>query len=275
MTDYKGNHLIQSILHADEGLHWSDLKHMATSPQHFLSALHTDFPMTKAMRFGNLIDGIIYHGEIPPVWDGYFRGKGKNSDGVHWDDWSAAHGVKNNEDAYKPDEVEDALMCVDSIRKHPKAMSILVESASQTQTVMRWPLKGLGDTYAEGTPDSVGVYEGRKYVADLKVTPVVEKRRFYRHAWDMGWFGQVAWYSLPTEAVDLYIVAAQPTRPWEVVVYKMSERLVRAADDHWKDLINRIRFCINNDDWPWRTDAIEEIDIPDTDYGVELEGEVF
>lgn len=249
-----------------EPIHWSTLKHILQSPRHYQNVLASCVPETAFMRFGSLVDALVFsdmHNYV--VYDGRRQGKA-------WEQFEADNVHRSIVTVAEWDRAE---ACAESISNHAQAMVALAGTRQRTH---RWEING---RECSGTPDVVGTDAiGIGFITDLKISHATAPARFPWHARKSGWLAQLDWYaegarlSGGLEINNLMIVAVEPKAPHDVVVYHLTERARECGRKQWKLAWERLMQCEESDQWPGYCDGLVPLDVPDDDeLTLEIDGE--
>lgn len=242
-------------------LHWSQLRNMAKSPKHFKYCLDKPFKPTPAMRFGSLVDALLFG-----TFDGKFKVFGQARRGKAWADYKEKYGETH--EIVTQDEHSRAWYAVESIQRSSEAMRAIERGDWQKSET--WEVAGVK---CAGTADVFG-----NGLVELKVTSMIHPERFSWHARRMMWHAQLAWYAhgLGVERDEpISIVAVEPKPPYDVAVYDLTENCIQAGHRLWSSLFEQYQGCVKTDHWPGcGGDGIKLFDVPDDDtLSLVLEGE--
>jgi len=239
---------------AVDAVNWSTLRHMADSPLHYLHAVTTTREDTDAMRVGRAVHTSVLEPDRFPlewtVYDGRRAGKA-------WDEFAAANAAKG---ILSVAEYERCLAIRDAVWAHEGAAEILRGCRYETSATWTDPATGLA---CKCRPDAVkpGV------LADLKTAKSIDARKFQRSAWDLGYFGQLAFYAegirVETgEGVDPFIIAVESTPPHDVGVFRVEPISLAMATDAAMELLGRVAECRESGRWPGMYPEAQTLELP-------------
>lgn len=240
-----------------EAVNWSSLKRMAESPRHYAYGLTHDRPDTAAMAFGRAAHcATLEPDEFPlryVLWDGGIR-RGKAWD-AFLDVTSAAKEVLPAEDYRR------CLAIRDAVHAHPVAARLLRDC--KFETTVEWTDPGTGIA-CKCRPDAVK----KATLVDLKTARTIDARKFGRNAYDLGYFGQLAWYAeglAITSGVgdfEAYIVAVEADQPHDVGVFQITAESLYAAGVKAHELLDRVAECTTSGAWPGRYEDTQDLALP-------------
>ena len=229
------------------------LKAMGRSPLHCLTALTVDSEQTATMQRGSAVHSILL-GTRTAI---YYPGKVRN--GKKWKAFEAEH----------PDDLiltrkdyDSANQCADAIRANEVAMSLLTGAHEETLL-----FKDTGID-CRATPD----VRGDGFITELKTCALSDPFRFGGQAIRMGYHAQLAWYmhavkkakaGKPTKA---FIVACEQSAPYAVTVMKLTDRALEKGHALCRMWFERIKVCLESNEWPAYSDAVVDLDVPDDDF---------
>lgn len=240
-------------------VHFSNLKHIARSPAHYVASLsyRKDTP---AMAAGRLIHALALGGKFV-VYDGERRGNA-------WKEFCSAH---SGQEVYTTVEHARAMPVVDALWKHPLATELL---RGETEREVLW--RGLNGRACSSRLDVLNPVR----VVDLKTAHVAEPGQFSRAALRMGYHAQMAFYldaanwdrldqsvsrgkEPPARIDDAYIVAVETAPPYAVVTMKLTPRAIEEGRKLCRYWMERLLGCEAADHWPGYVESTIDLDVPD------------
>lgn len=227
---------------------------MRKSPAHYAQKLREPWRATNAMRFGDLVDRVLFERELLPMWGGKRQGK-------LWENYKTEHqAAYDANEIVSLDEYSTACDIVAAVKANREAMKCLEDGSWQYP--LRWQIAGRD---CMGTPDVLAPHA----ITDLKVTDS-NPSRFSWHARRQAWHGQLCWYAAAVATLNggempsrLSIIAAEPDPPHVCVVYDLSPRCIDEGHKLWRSLFERLRVCEESDCWPGYCEGISIFDVPD------------
>ena len=237
--------------HADKGaIHASAIKAGRKSMLSMRAYItgQSAFEPTAAMRLGSLVDMALltperFAAEVV-VWEGgQKRGK-------EWDAFCAIHTGK---EIVKREEITLALSICTAVWSVPAAAELVASTRHQVRVDWDDPAYGRATMLADMLGDDV--------LADLKVTQTVDPRRFARHAYDIGWLHQLAWYrrGAPRKAVKILAVESKP--PHDVAIYAIAGMHLDVFYRQASTIAAEYRKCEAAGEFPGAAQGERELDI--------------
>ena len=189
------------------------LKSLALSAAHYLLACQDLTEETLALRMGSGIHAGLFEDRAVVCYDGRRQGKA-------WERFEKHHlelrAVILNEAEYRV-----AAGVIDSVRRHPRAMSLLFDGTTIEQRI-DWNWNGRA---CRSTPDACTKVRN----TDLKSARSTEPRWFAREALKRHYHAQMAFYSDALEATngvrpsEEYLVAVENVAPFNVTVLRLPD----------------------------------------------------
>jgi hypothetical protein len=235
-------------------LHWSELKVMGQSAQHYAYRIEHPEEETLALRLGVALDALVFESQDVVAYEGTSR---QNKGWVPFVEANAGAVCLTKPEAERVYGMRDALL------RRSDAWNLIRDCGAQQQ-VLRWSVSG---RLCEGTPDAFDI---RRKV-DLKVTRCANPRQFKWDAKRLGYLGQAAWYRNALtvakcyEPREEYIVAVENLAPYPIVVYRLTDRALAFGERQWRSLFEELRVCEDSAHWPGYCDTIAELDVPGED----------
>lgn len=247
-----------------ESLHWSVLRQIQRSPAHLKYAHESGYASSRSQNAGTLIHAVALGGEFQ-IYDGERRGKA-------WEAFRDSHAPGAWIVTAK--EYERAQRCVDVLRKHQLAWSLLMgrQEDKWTATMFGRPCAGTIDVYNPETG----------WLGELKTARTVEPERFRRAIAWYAYHAQLAWYrdsllarGLPFERAGVVGLETEP--PYAVTVAFMTPRALDMGQRLNRLWAERLQACEESDDWPSYTQEPITFDVeeqePELIFGDDDESE--
>jgi PDDEXK-like domain of unknown function (DUF3799) len=240
---------------------FSNLKHMARSPAHYLAALQVQKADTPAMRMGRFVHTLLLGGPEIHVFDGTRRGKA-------WDAFLAEH---QGQEIATADEYDQAKDMADSVFANDYAMQLLQGSP---ELELHWSIAGRA---CKGRLDVLGD-DGQgdgAFITELKTTFDAQPEHFVRQCQRMEYLAQLGWYryganapdqvayTLPRLVTRAFVVAVESTYPYVVTPCAVPEKLLTIGDKQWRLWFEDLRTHEEVDEWPGYVDGVAELQLPD------------
>lgn len=246
---------------------FSALKHMASSPAHYLYAVQHDMEQTLAMRLGSGAHAILFDQPVV-LWDQPAKkGAGKAPrNGAAWDAFCAEHGGALILNAT---EMAEARAMADAIRRHPLAAPLLLDGQTVEQLV-EWSFAGRD---CRSTPDS----RGPRGLVEVKTTKCAEPGRFSRDAVYRSYHAQFSFYAealrrVGEEVGPVHCVAVENKPPYVVTVLSVSERDLELGQKQWRLWFEQLMQCESANDWPGYVNCIVPFETAE-DVSLTIDGE--
>jgi hypothetical protein len=236
------------------------LKQFALSPAHYLDSCQEDVADTLALRMGAGIHSGLFLNRPVVCYDGRRAGKS-------WERFERHHleqdAVILNEKEYRV-----AIGVIDAVKRHDRAMDVLFGNGAITEQTILWDRAGRS---CRSTPDSYGP----RCIVDLKSTRCGEPRWFQREQLKRYYHAQLGFYDQALErqrgaaSYEQYVVAVENVRPFNVVVWRISDGARLAAEklitSWWEQLVT----CEATNSYPGYVEHDLELDVqPDLELSL-------
>ena len=240
-----------------DAVNWSSLKRGDKSMLDYFYGLTHDRPDTAAMAFGRAAHcATLEPDEFPlryVLWDGGVR-RGKA--------WEAFLDVTSAAKEVLPaDDYRRCLAIRDAVHAHPVAAKLL--RGCKFETTVEWtdPSTGIA---CKCRPDAVK----KRTLVDLKTARTIDARKFGRNAYDLGYFGQMAFYAeglaVSTGVGDweAFLIAVEADQPHDVGVFHIDPDSLYAAGVKAHELLDRVAECRESGQWPGRYEDTQDLTLP-------------
>jgi hypothetical protein len=143
-------------------------------------------------------------------------------------------------------------------------------AGGEAELTLVWRDKETG-VWLKGRPDYLG--PNAAWLADLKTTTNAEPAAFGRHAYDMSYHAQAAWYLDGLRALTgaapsaLWFIAVERDAPHAVTVAAFDEDAIEAGRVLNRRAVRLFARCLERGDWP----GYRHVDTPDRDRAFVLE----
>ncbi|MCC7375378.1 MAG: PD-(D/E)XK nuclease-like domain-containing protein [Verrucomicrobiales bacterium] len=232
----------------------SALKHIDRSPRHMLNAQQYPMETTDAMRFGTLVDHLLFGTECQYVVSPYDDFRTKEAK-----EWKLEHthaGVA----IFKPDKMKEAENLAYALKHHPDVAEILKTGRSQVAVVREIEgvkVKGLFDWMPDDT----------LAIADLKTTEDASEDAFQRHALNMGYHAQQAlyhdlWAAETDEDAHMLWIVGETGLPHEVAVYRCMDDMLELGRQLYRRRLARFREALESGIWQGYPQGIQPMHLP-------------
>ena len=237
-----------------DAVNWSTLREMAVSPKHYHHRLTTPRPDTGPMAFGRAVHTSVLEPDRLPleyaIWSGGRRGTNAHKE------WQAQQGGRQE---LSEGEYETCLDVRDAVHAHPVAANLL--RGCQFETTVEWTMTGID---CKCRPDAVK----KRTLIDLKTARTIDARKFGRNAYDLGYFGQMAFYAeglaVSTGVGDweAFLIAVEADQPHDVGVFHIDPDSLYAAGVKAHELLDRVAECRESGQWPGRYPQQQDLTLP-------------
>lgn len=227
----------------DSAMHFSTLKSIAESPQHFRHALVNPLKPTKAMRIGTIVHRLI----LGPQADHDVVTFEGTRNGKIWDLFKKAHAgdtIVSDKEWEEAEEIADAAKRTDAIKR--------ALDGSRFEVPLRWENSGVPCS----TRGIDIVTAGKRKIADLKTAISVNPKKFLRHAERMFYQVQLAHYEdgARENGIDtsggVELVAIESKPPFAVQVFVLPPDVLDWGRRQLALWIARLKSCADEDFWP-------------------------
>lgn len=254
--------------HKDGKLHFSELKHFAQSPAHYIVARDAGFSDSTEKRIGRAVHASWLAGVEPISFGGLRRGK-------EWESFAEnienQYGISKN-DILSMEELNVVSKCKESLNRNSFACKLLAD-CKNIETNIKWVRDGVE---CSGTPDAWN----DDTLIELKTCSCSKPRKFLYDAHKFGYHAQLAWYDIglgtkfqqfATNWRKHYIIAVETKPPYSVVVYKVDDARIDQGHTLCEEWLSKYIECKETGFYPSYT--TEEPVIWDAEIIIENEEE--
>lgn len=220
---------------------FSNLKQFAKSPAHYLQAITTEREDSRAMRIGRAVHALVLGGAYDRFDGNDRRAKGY----AEFERNAKSDTVLTNPEYFEALRIATAVQDdLEAARALSGTREMLLETA-------------VGKRAVRGTPDAFDLDD--LVLSDLKTTKSADPSEFSRHAVNMNYVGQLAWYRMLVglvHGVDIRtfrLVAVETTAPYCVTVLNVPLDMVEEADKVNRTWFERLIECESTDSFPGYT----------------------
>jgi exodeoxyribonuclease VIII len=248
---------------AIERINYSTLRWMGRSPAHVQNALVTPPEDTDALKLGRVAHVAVFEPQrfrnMVAVWDGEAR-RGK--------DWLAFVERNRDRELLTLAEYEMCLALQKAVRDDVVARQYITGGHGEVTLLWTHAVEGQGvNSYRLGCKGRID-FDTRTGIADLKTTRDASPEAFRRLSWSYGYHVSAAWYAdgyaraNKCEPPPFRIVAVEKQPPWNVVVYRVNEKLMRLGRQKYSQWMDRLAFCRETSRWPGYAETEVELEPP-------------
>lgn len=223
---------------------WSLLKSMRVSPLQFLHDLHSMRSEARQLRVGIAVHALLLE---PDRADAIVTFGGAARRGKAWDAFRAAHAGAT---ILLHSEWDAAEAIAEAVMRHNLARGLITAMSALREHVFTWVDEDTGMA-CKARIDICG-----PRVVELKSTGQLLPELFGRVALDLGYHGQLAFYTAAARANGLVvdrpplIIAAQSEPPHDVAVYELAERAVELGHLEVMRCLGQLATCRRERRWP-------------------------
>ncbi len=234
-----------------DAVRFSNLKHIAQSPAHYLHNITVGKAKKRPMTVGTVAHSMVLGGETPVIFNGVRNKKSKK--------WIEFQAQNPDRLILIPSEYEAALGCANSIRSHKRAMELL--EGDHEQELPHWTIAG---RECGGRPDA----RHPRRITELKTSATSEPYRFTRLGTRMAYHAQLAWYldgntATGGTATEAYIVVVEATPPFIVTTMPVVPRALDEGRKLYSIWLEQLRVCEESDAWPGYAQRDVDFDVQD------------
>ena len=235
------------MLPKDGKLHFSNLKHIATSPAHYALSCQEERTDSPAFRLGRAIHALVLQGIQPSVYHGAVR-RGKEWDAFKID--AELNGI-NSDDILNDTEYDTVMESSNAVEGCPFAVEIL-ERANVVEQQIDFVRNGIE---CRGRVDA----HGPGILVEIKTTKCAKPQKFLYDAHKFGYHAQMAWYDIAlgtkyipmaTDWREHYIIAVETSAPYCVAVYRLDALRIDQGHTLCETWLSSLADCMESGIYP-------------------------
>lgn len=254
------------------------LKKMSLSPAHYLEAAQRDQDDSLAarlgaagpdkkdyLRFGHAVHELLLGNDAKVA-----RFTGSVRRGKVWEDFRARSADRGAAVIVNEREFGLATAIASAVRGNPTAVRLLFEDTIVEQRIdWQWL-----DRDVRSTPDA----RRAGHTADLKTAQTAQPSVFARLALRLHYHAQAALYAQAIEAAreptadNAYLIAVEKSRPYPVTILRFTDAALEVGARLNRLWFERLQLCEQTNDWPEYAAGIVDLDLPETSFGLEIDG---
>lgn len=233
-------------------VNWSSLKHIGTSPAHYLHHESNPTEDTTRLLLGRGVHAAVLEPDSFPLEFAVYEGGARRGK-----EWAAFASALAGRGILKPDEYQLCLNVRDAVRANPHAAELLT---GDSEVTLEW----IDETTGLDCKARVDHISAAGALVDLKTAASIEPRDFQRSAFKFGYYGQMAFYAraISPEPIPVYMIAVEIAPPHDVVVYELDEYALDYGDALVDEYLGRLRECLDTDVWPGRYEEVQMLGLP-------------
>lgn len=254
-----------------EGVNWSLLKHMRTSPKAYMHARNTPQKDKKSFAIGRAIHCLIlepekFHDEFVAWAGGDRRGKERK-------EFAANNQGKT---ILTLDELRQAMGAMSAVKSSKEAMQFLAGGIAEKSIYWQDPKTGI---LCKARPDKV--WKEKRLLVDIKSTLDVGSISFGRSAAKFGYPCQMAHYEQGCihahgfEPERQILIAVESVAPHDVGVFEIAPEDKAAAAYEVEGLLWKLKSCQESGEWPGKSQGVQALNLPAWVYSAEDDSEDF
>lgn len=244
------------MLPKDGKLHFSNLKHIAQSPAHYVQSCQDEREDTTSFRIGRAIHALVLLGVTPVVYSvGIRRGK-------EWEAFKIQTELNGGsvEDILNDTEYSTAMEAHESILACPLAQELLSRCPHRERSV-NFVRNGIPCT---GRIDAWGA----NTMVEIKTTACSKPKKFLYDANKFSYHAQMAWYDIglgtkyipgATAWRDQYIIAVETSAPYCVTVVKLDDLRIDQGHTLVETWLSTLAECLESEIYPSYPDSLPVI----------------
>ncbi len=267
-------------LERDDAVNWSTLKHIDTSPKHYLHILANPREDSDALLRGRVVHALNYE---PDEFDQRYVVEPRFHGGMK-DETAIAKGYAGGKEAKaawaanKPPGAEivsaeiyaDCVGMRDALQADPEAGPMFVGGFAEQ--LLTWVDEETG-IECRGRIDHLN---GR--LSDLKSTRVTGIRQFHAEIARRLYHGQIAYYydGVLANGIEMehspVLITVENAAPYDVTVHHITPAVLRAGRDLYRNCLRRLAECRKTGEWPGVSGgAPVDVELPDWAAGPKAE----
>jgi hypothetical protein len=239
---------------------FSNLKRFSDSAAHYLHQVSSPDVDTPQRMFGRVVHSLILGGGETVV----IYSKSKTRQGKAWDEFKVEHDGSN---IMLPKEFETARRCADAVLADERARPWLVGTHEHS---IYWENCG---RKCSSRVDVIGKpwdQAPNGFVTELKTSFTSHPWRFSRHAIQMHYPAQVAWYQDAARAIGRIcqagvIVAVESKAPHVVTTFRIPERVLENGRKLARTWLEQLLACEAAGVWPGYVGDVIDLQVPESD----------
>lgn len=264
------------VYHSANGISSTALRKVLKSPAHYKASLETTVEPSDDMRLGTLTHLVVLQPDLlcervsvlpndaPKRPTAIQRAAKKPSqkalDAVAW--WDDFTQKSEGKMVFGQGELDTANAMADSIRKHSIASMAFGSGQSE---VSCWHEDEETGEMLKARFDYLR--DGAKAIVDLKTCRDASEDGFSRHAYNMGYHIQAAYYLDLCQKYDVsrnsfVFVCVEKTPPYAVNVFTVSEASLALGRKKYRQALNTFALCKKTDSWPAYSEELKTLDLP-------------
>ena len=234
---------------AAQGLRWSQLKELRTSPLHFHH--HQEHPrqQTAAMRLGSAVDCAIFE---PERFGDRFI--------VYTESKTTGEGARKRWQEFQKEHAHQSILSLED-DQYVTAISSAVLQNQHARELLEVGRAQVGFTWQDPSgivgKGKLDWLTGQTAIVDLKTGARIGEYHLGSHAWELGYFHQFAYYrrglsvALGCEAysIPIFVIAAETDPPFDVGVLRVDDESLAVASADVEQLLAKYLDCLERG-WP-------------------------
>lgn len=252
--------------HASDGISSTAMKNMLKSPAHYKAYLDErhKFKGSARMDVGSYIHCAVLQPELLTEKfifepNGLRSNEGRPTrDHKEWEKSVGNKIILKQINTFRGNyqDWQVANLCAASIMSNKTAMSFINRGNKELSV---WWNDPVTDLLCKARGDVVG----DRFIADIKlVSQGATEFQFQRIAANMKYYVQAGHYLNGFQKEDFYFICVEPFPPWAVKVNMLNDEFKRKGLGDVRYILNTIKQCQENDEWPAYGDEIGVVEKP-------------
>jgi hypothetical protein len=238
-----------------DGVRWSRLKLMDTSPLHYATYAAPDD--TDSLLLGRATHCAVF--EPDEFFRRYVEWTGGTRSGDKWKDFKAANAGK---EPLTPYQYSQACRIRDAVHAHPVAREFVTGGVSEQTVTWNDGATGIG---CKARLD----YLKPGILTDLKTTKSIDEFDFARTVVRYAYHGQLGGFyrmgvraATGDECETVAIVAVERKPPFDAAVYVFDQQTIEVGEDLASRLLATLKQCQDSGEWPGRYPTPQKLLLP-------------
>lgn len=249
----------------EAGENQSSLKHILTSPAHYLASKQRRFMPSPVMTIGTATHCKVLEGD--EIFESSFVKKPDDikftsKEGKEWKDRNSKKTILANDGQYRQ---WDAVMGMsERLRQLEWFDPSQKDYRKFNEVSIYWDYE---DIRCKARLDRVLVLEDEVIVVDLKTTDSVNVDKFQSKLIDLGYDFQAGWYASAAEAIygkpaRFIFVAIERNDPYTVDLFEVPDFMLEEAKRKNELALQLLRDCKKSGDYPAPLPTLKKLDYP-------------
>jgi hypothetical protein len=244
-------------------VNWSTLKHIGRSPAHYHAALTAPQKDTDPMKLGRAGHLAVFEPEQFRAKCVVFEGKVRR--GTDWDAFLERHP---DDEILTPTMHASAIALGHAVRNDPVARKYVTGGKGELTVVWDYEAPATDKPgFKVQCKSRIDFVAETGAIVDVKSTANASPAAFGRQCWNMEYHAQAAFYrrayqQATGQLLPYFIVAAEKTAPFAVVVYRIPDEILELGEQRIDELLALYNTCRERSRWPGYAEDVLELTLP-------------